>query len=132
MHGLRAGAVELQTALGNAFALDLPATVTFDFPSINSLATFIATEISEGAAAAGDTPEPAAAKEPDIAGAAAKISKAVQRMLGSAVDMHQPLMDAGLDSLGMCRLAPSLCLGIQKKRSRPLNLSQGLLSFGQH
>ena len=40
------GAVELRTALGSQFNLDLPATVTFDYPSAASLSHFLATQTS--------------------------------------------------------------------------------------
>ena len=38
------GAVELRTALGQHFSLELPATVTFDHPSAASLSRFLATQ----------------------------------------------------------------------------------------
>ena len=36
------GAVELRNALGSEFGIDLPATVTFDYPSVSELADFLA------------------------------------------------------------------------------------------
>ena len=36
------GAVELRTSLEAAFSMELPATVTFDYPSITALAKYIA------------------------------------------------------------------------------------------
>ena len=36
------GAVELRNNLASAFAVDLPSTVAFDYPTINALAAFIA------------------------------------------------------------------------------------------
>lgn len=36
------GAVELRTSLEAAFSMELPATVTFDYPSISALAKYIA------------------------------------------------------------------------------------------
>ena len=35
------GAVELRNALSSQFKLDLPATLTFDFPSISAIAAFL-------------------------------------------------------------------------------------------
>ena len=37
-------AVELHTSLERVFACELPATVTFDYPSINALAKYIASQ----------------------------------------------------------------------------------------
>lgn len=38
------GAVELRNALGSEFGTDLPATVTFDYPSVSDLASYLAGE----------------------------------------------------------------------------------------
>ena len=40
------GAVELRNTLASNFALDLPATLTFDYPTIASLASFISSSVS--------------------------------------------------------------------------------------
>ena len=42
------GAVELRNALGAAFGLDLPPTVTLDYPSIAALADYIASVAAAG------------------------------------------------------------------------------------
>lgn len=44
-----AGAVELRTGLAAEFRLELPATVTFDYPTVAALAAFIAAQMAEGA-----------------------------------------------------------------------------------
>ena len=40
------GAVELRSSLGNAFGIDLPATLTFDYPSIAALSKFLASQVA--------------------------------------------------------------------------------------
>ena len=40
------GAVELRNAVSSAFGLDLPATATFDYPSTDALAKYIASKRS--------------------------------------------------------------------------------------
>ena len=40
-----AGAVELRNAVTSKFKVDLPATVTFDYPTITALAGFIASKL---------------------------------------------------------------------------------------
>ena len=114
--------MELRTALGTAFDLELPATATFDFPTIEGLARFIAQQQQEALDLLPAPPAPAPAPEPaqaatapavaaarvDPAAVAQKIGAVVRRMLGVAVDEQQPLMEAGLDSLG--EAAPQSCL----------------------
>lgn len=45
----RAGAVELRTGLAAEFRLELPATVTFDYPTVAALTAFIAAQMAEAA-----------------------------------------------------------------------------------
>ena len=40
------GAVELRSSLGHAFGIDLPATLTFDYPSIGALSKFLASQVA--------------------------------------------------------------------------------------
>ena len=45
------GATELQHSLGDTFALDLPATLAFDYPTAAALAGFIASQLSSSGGA---------------------------------------------------------------------------------
>lgn len=64
--------MELRTTLGNAFNLDLPATITFDYPSISALAAFVASELQAQAQAEVEA-EAAAAEATRAAEAAAVV-----------------------------------------------------------
>ena len=43
------GAVELRNAISDHFSLDVPAILTFDYPSIASMAAFLAPQLSAAA-----------------------------------------------------------------------------------
>lgn len=45
---ITAGAVELRNAVIVKFGIELPATVTFDYPTIEALAGFVAARVSRG------------------------------------------------------------------------------------
>jgi acyl carrier protein len=123
------GAVELRNALAARFAVELSATVTFDYPTPAALAAYVHSQL----------PQPVAAKESSSAvpgwslapgqggsrrrGAAGRVTRATAGskqqkaaailaqltdvaagVLGAAVPPNQPLMEAGLDSLGAVEL----------------------------
>lgn len=97
------GAVELKNAVSGAFGLELPSTVTFDYPTIDALAQYIASNSQSvtNSAAAGavlvQDPAAAAAIHRTLMDIAAGI-------LGGDVTPSQPLMEAGLDSVGSVEL----------------------------
>jgi len=110
------GAVELRNALTGAFAVELPPTIAIDYPTITALAELIYSKAPASApqqpAPAGVSPElsepaPAAVSRDSIRAA---VSAAVADILGAtaAVDSRQPLMEAGLDSLGAVELRNAL------------------------
>lgn len=47
------GAVELRNAVSESFGIELPATVTFDYPSLEALASFIMNKMGAGNAQRG-------------------------------------------------------------------------------
>jgi hypothetical protein len=96
------GAVELRNAVSAKFGTELPATATFDHPTIAALAAFVATRLAPGqAAAVGPAVAPASIqRQTDVAAVQRKLQAAVDELLGFAVPPDQPLMEAGLDSIG--------------------------------
>ena len=109
-------AVELRNELGAAFGLELPATVMFDYPTAQGLATFVTNQLQQryqaarsggGAGAAAPAP-PRVSTAAAVAAAAAEIAELVAALLGSEVAPTQPLMDAGLDSLAAVELRNEL------------------------
>ena len=93
------GAVELKNAVSAAFGLELPATVTFDYPTVQALSGYI----SQNAARqhqSGSTANTSAA----IEATRQALLDIAAGVLGTDVAGDQPLMEAGLDSVGSVEL----------------------------
>ena len=131
------GAVELRTALNKTFAVDLPATVTFDYPTVSALASCINTELEamapveiEGEA---NNPRQHMGGPGSLLGSRAmsrssstlslqganrvetnreeislRVSSVIRKLLGVSVPADQPLMEAGIDSLSAVELRTAL------------------------
>ena len=114
------GAVELRDTLATQFAMDIPATLVFDHPSTAAIAAFLSSRMSMAhpsipsrpAAAASTaagrpvgTPHSATPGKDDVMSI---ILETLQELVGLQVQPMQPLMDAGLDSLGTVELRSSL------------------------
>lgn len=125
---LISGAVELRNAVATRFSLDLPATATFDYPTPAALAAYVHSQMPEAVATdSSDVQEaepgfgwgmarPAGRRGQRAHQRSAAAQKAPQRaalpaileqleavaagVLGAAPPPEQPLMEAGLDSLG--------------------------------
>ena len=122
------GAVELRTALANTFSLDLPATITFDFPTTAALAAYVASQASPSQTTHGAMTFPQTAvnflQASNMDGLVSRdvsdglmvtpqqvqgqLQQAVQSMLGGPIGADQPLMEAGLDSLGALELRDTI------------------------
>jgi len=86
------------------FGVELSATVTFDHPTVHALALHIAARLGPADAAVQPSAAAAIARQAittDAQHVAAQLHAAVAELLGYAVQPDQPLMEAGLDSIGM-------------------------------
>lgn len=103
--------MELRNAVSAKFGTELPATATFDHPTVAALAAFVAARMApaESTAAADDDAwqyDSGAAPAQQAASAAAaqdvqrRLQLAVDELLGFPVAADMPLMEAGLDSIG--------------------------------
>ena len=114
------GAVELRNSLESKLGVRLSSTLIFDYPTAAAVADHIATLLAATAAPASSAPvSPAAAAAAAAMHAervTADVAAVVSDILGtSSLDPQQPLMAAGLDSLGAVELKNSLegRLGLQ-------------------
>lgn len=132
------GAVDLRNSLSTAFALDLPAMIAFDYPTPAALTKYITSKLPQACHVTGGKEGVGASNPRALhAGvrshasriatkARVKPSKAGQRqservnevqsivsvlvseVIGSQSEPQQPLMEAGLDSLGSVELQNAL------------------------
>lgn len=96
------GTVELKNQISKEFGIDLPATVTFDYPSIEALANFIANHKM--------AVKPVAITEPVQDAVLFSILETAATFVGRAVPADQPLMEAGLDSIGVLLRFNNTCI----------------------
>ena len=102
------GAVELRNTLQSRFGAELPATLTFDHPTISALGSYLASVRAPAVPQQQEDEDRSAHEEqPVSAGPAISVERVlgelqliVDNMLGHSVPPDQPLMEAGLDSLG--------------------------------
>merc|ERR1719503_100158 len=87
-------AVQFRNDLVKEFGINLPASMTFDYPTIQALVAHVV-EISGGAA------EEEKPKGPDPVVVRGRIKETVRQLLGNDDDFEDdnPLMEGGLDSL---------------------------------
>jgi acyl carrier protein len=124
------GAVEVRRSLAALSGLDLPATLVFDYPTVNAIATQLAAampqvapdEVQQGAVAADGAvvsmqaqlartvrPVQATSAAPSVAEVLMKVQSAVEGVLGrDDIAPNAPLMATGLDSLGTIELRKEL------------------------
>ena len=90
--------------MAEKFGMELAATITFDHPTVQALAVHIAARLAPADAAAAPLQVAMAVvrhgSEPDVRRIAAQLQEVVAQLLGYAVLGDQPLVEAGLDSIG--------------------------------
>jgi len=112
------GTVELKNALESTCGIELPSTLVFDYPTVGALATHLSviaipSKEDEDIGYYSDeihVPSPKA-KLPMSMKAVnldAEVQNAVKSVIGKNVDPEEPLMAAGLDSLGTVELKNAL------------------------
>ena len=101
-----AGAVELRNVLQSQVGEDLPATLTFDYPSVAALAGFLAARATVSTQQASTEQNGAQAQNTAASHQfiESRLQGIVAELLGAEISAQQPLMEAGLDSLGAVEL----------------------------
>lgn len=104
--------MDLRNTLAQRFRLDLPATLMFDYPTVAALGQFIVKQLSGGEETT-ERPQAPAPASGIATWQPAELTESLQAMvaevLGSEVPPNQPLMEAGLDSLGKLTAGGPFC-----------------------
>lgn len=151
-----AGAVELRNALATRFAVELPATVTFDYPTPAALAEFVhsqlpqlAEAVQEGSAPSGFATGQNGIRRRQRSGAAgrvvlvaaaagqqqrssailAQLTDVVRGVLGAAVPPNQPLMEVSCGGRRQLQALPAMA-GAHSPLLAPLQLPRAV--FADH
>ena len=97
--------MELRNSIQSRLAAELPATLTFDYPTSSALAIYLAANHGSSAATEVAGAEGIAASSSGLSQESilAELQGIAAGMLGAEVAPSMPLMEAGLDSLGECR-----------------------------
>eukprot|EP00889_Picochlorum_renovo_P002070 jgi/Picre1/29100/NNA_004493.t1 len=122
------GTVELKNALESSFGISLPSTLVFDYPTVGALSKYLETTASlhggkqQELSSDDESVEENQSKvdrrrrrksvkstpRPRIGDFEPQVQEAVKAVLGKPVDSEEPLMAAGLDSLGTVELKNAL------------------------
>lgn len=90
--------MELRNNLQDVLGITLPATLVFDYPSVETLARFLNGRVTSKVSLPVDRVGPH--KGSEQSSVLVELQHIVRSTLGMEVPPHVPLMAAGLDSLG--------------------------------
>jgi acyl carrier protein len=104
------GMAEVSSAIVAAVGVQLPSTVTFDYPSVAEISAFVDSQLFPAPALLAGVP---AAQR--LSAIQQQVGGAIATVLGRDLDPDEPLMDAGLDSLGMAEASSAIAsaVGVQ-------------------
>ncbi|KAK3233921.1 hypothetical protein CYMTET_55810 [Cymbomonas tetramitiformis] len=133
------GAVELRNGLAKAVGMELPGTLVFDYPSVGALAGYLTTQVGGDGGMDEDSeedsdeeyevaaprrrrqvkkaskkkvPKAKASSEEQTQALIAQVTETVAGVIGASPSADEPLMDAGLDSLGAVELRNGLAKAV--------------------
>lgn len=98
--------VELRNALNSTLGIDLPITTIFDYPTPSALATMITATLTTARTSSLESNALQGSGASEVV--QAQVMSAVHTVLGRTIDPDEPLMQAGLDSLGAVELRNAL------------------------
>lgn len=97
---LHVGAVELRNTLAAQLNMSLPASLVFDYPSIKDIAECVVGLTRTASVQSHSLPPNGMAVEAQQQVVVA-VKSAVQHIINADIGIDEPLMNAGVDSLGM-------------------------------